>query len=174
MKRIFSGILLVLASAAAVGLAWSFRPSASLAPDVRADKVLVLKGDRVLELRKGGSVLKRYRISLGRNPVGAKQRQGDKRTPEGSYVIDGRNPASGYHLALHVSYPSAADRRRAGKLGVAPGGDIMVHGIKNGYGWIGPLHALVDWTSGCIAVTDPEIEEIWRAVPDGTPIEIRP
>jgi murein L,D-transpeptidase YafK len=111
---------------------------------------------------------------LGRNPVGPKLREGDKRTPEGLYAIESHNPRSSFHRALKVSYPSAADRIAAAKRGVAPGGDIMIHGIRNGLGFIGRLQRRLDWTAGCIAVTNPEIEEIYRAVPDGTPIEIRP
>lgn len=89
-------------------------------------------------------------------------------------MIDGRNAASEYHRSLHISYPDAEDRMRAARLGVAPGGAIMIHGLPRGKGWIGPGHRLYDWTLGCIAVTDPEIEEIWGLVPVGTPVEIRP
>ncbi len=140
----------------------------------KADKILVLKSQRKLMLLDHGRVLKTYKIALGSEPVGPKTRQGDHRTPEGLYRIDRRNPHSQFHWALHVSYPNASDRARARRLGVSPGGDIFVHGLPNGQGWIGAAHALHDWTDGCIAVTDQEIEEIWRAVPNGTPIEIRP
>ena len=98
----------------------------------------------------------------------------DARTPEGRYVIDSRNAASAYHKALHISYPNSDDRKRAAKLGVAPGGAVMIHGLPNGKGWVGPTHRLYDWTLGCIAVTDQEIDEIWNLVPVGTPVEIRP
>ena len=140
----------------------------------KANKVLVLKSERKLMLLDHERVLKTYRISLGGDPVGPKTRQGDHRTPEGLYVIDRRNARSQFHRALHISYPNAQDRARARRLGVSPGGDIYVHGLPNGQGWIGAAHTLHDWTDGCIAVTNEEIEEIWRAVPDGTPIEIRP
>jgi murein L,D-transpeptidase YafK len=113
-------------------------------------------------------------VSLGRHPVGPKEREGDKRTPEGLYLVESHKLNSSFHRALKVSYPSAADRIAAEKRGQPPGSDIMVHGIRNGLGLIGRLERLRDWTSGCIAVTNPEIEEIYRAVPDGTPIEIRP
>jgi murein L,D-transpeptidase YafK len=96
------------------------------------------------------------------------------RTPEGLYRIDGRNAHSQFHKSLHISYPNARDRERAQKLGVKPGGDIMIHGLPNGQGSVGKAHLQSDWTWGCIAVTDEEIEEIWRLVPDGTVIEIRP
>lgn len=170
-------VTLVLAVVAVIfGLAACdrFWPETPLKADTQADRIVVHKHERVLELMAGDVTLKRYTISLGREPVGAKQREGDGRTPEGRYRIDYRNPASGYHLALHISYPDAKDRARARKAGVSPGGDIMIHGMRNGYGWIGPLHRLVDWTNGCIAVTDAEMDEIWRAVANGTEIEIRP
>ena len=117
---------------------------------------------------RDGNQMKTYRIALGRNPVGAKQEEGDMKTPEGIYKIDGRNPQSSFHLALHISYPSDEDTKRAAAHGVAAGSDIMIHGIQNGRGWIGAFHRWKDWTAGCIAVTDEEIEELWRVTPDGT------
>ncbi|MGI8997269.1 MAG: L,D-transpeptidase family protein [Pyrinomonadaceae bacterium] len=111
---------------------------------------------------------------LGGQPIGHKFQEGDSKTPEGKYVVDRRNPHSRFHLALHLSYPNEADVARAKRAGVSPGGDIMIHGIRNGFGWIGRLHRVTDWTEGCIAVTDSEIEEIWRAVPDKTEITIEP
>jgi len=122
----------------------------------------------------GPTVLKTYKISLGTTPVGPKQRQGDHKTPEGHYVIDRRNPKSRFYRSLHISYPNADDRARAAQSEIDPGGDIMIHGLPNGFGWFGDLHLLHDWTDGCIAVSDEEMDEIWRAVPDGTPIEIKP
>jgi murein L,D-transpeptidase YafK len=121
-----------------------------------------------------GDVLKTYRIALGGNPEGPKERQGDNKTPEGIYFIDARNRDSQYHLSLHISYPNEHDKQRAKELGVSPGGDIMIHGIKNGFSWVGDAHAETDWTKGCIAVTDGEIEEIEKLVPNGTIVEIRP
>ncbi|HVP43708.1 MAG TPA: L,D-transpeptidase family protein [Terriglobales bacterium] len=140
----------------------------------KVDRILVAKRDHKLYLMSGDKVIKSYSVALGRGGLEPKRQQGDHRTPEGAYTIDRRNPNSHFHRALHVSYPNAADRERARKLGVSPGGDIMVHGITNGLGWLGSLHRKFDWTDGCIAVTDQEIEEIWALVPDGTPIEIRP
>lgn len=140
----------------------------------KVDKVVVVKRERKLLLMSEGNVVKTYRVALGRNPTGPKTQMGDHRTPEGTYVIDSRNPNSQYHRSLHVSYPSAKDTERARKLGKNPGGDIFIHGLPNGQGWIGKAHVLTDWTLGCIAVTNDEIEEIWRLVPNGTPIEIRP
>jgi murein L,D-transpeptidase YafK len=94
--------------------------------------------------------------------------------PEGAYVLDRRNAATKFSRSIHISYPNEADRARARHLGVDPGGDIMVHGLPNGFGWMEGMHRVKDWTDGCIAVTDQEMDEIWRAVPDGTPIEIQP
>jgi murein L,D-transpeptidase YafK len=139
-----------------------------------ADKILIEKKERRLALLSRGEVLKTYKIALGGNPIGPKERQGDNKTPEGTYVIDSRNKDSGYHLSLHISYPNEKDKKRARELGVSPGGDIMIHGIKNGFSWVGDSHTEVDWTKGCIAVTDEEIEEIDKLAPNGTIVEIRP
>ena len=140
-----------------------------------ADKILIEKKQRRLMLiAKGGEVLKTYKIALGGNPEGPKIRQGDDKTPEGTYLIDSRNKNSLYHLSLHISYPNERDKKRAKELGVAPGGDIMIHGMKNGFSWVGDRHAEVDWTKGCIAVTDEEIDEIGTLVRNGTVVEIMP
>jgi tetratricopeptide (TPR) repeat protein len=139
-----------------------------------ADKILIKKKERRLSLISKGKVLKTYKIALGGNPNGPKERQGDEKTPEGTYFIDSRNIDSRYHISLHISYPNKRDRKRAKELGVSPGGDIMIHGIKNGYSSVGDLHTEYDWTNGCIAVTDEEIEEIEKLVPNGTIVEIRP
>jgi tetratricopeptide (TPR) repeat protein len=138
------------------------------------DKILIEKKERRLTLISKGKVLKTYKIALGGNPDGPKERQGDNKTPEGTYVIDSRNRDSRYHRSLHISYPNEKDKKRAKQLGVSPGGDIMIHGIKNGFSWAGDLHTEVDWTKGCIAVTDEEIEEIDKLAPNGTIVEIRP
>jgi murein L,D-transpeptidase YafK len=142
--------------------------------DITADRVLIEKHTRRLTLFSRGRPVKTYRIALGRRPTGAKTMEGDGKTPEGSYVIDHRKPDSQFHRALRISYPNRVDRRRAAAGGVAPGGDIMIHGLPNGMGKIGALHRAYDWTNGCIAVTDDEIDEIWRAVPNGTSVEIVP
>jgi tetratricopeptide (TPR) repeat protein len=138
------------------------------------DKVLIEKKERRLTLILRGEVLKTYKIALGGNPIGPKERQGDNKTPEGTYVIDSKNKGSRYHRSLHISYPNEKDKKRAKELGVSPGGDIMIHGIKNGFSWAGDSHTEVDWTKGCIAVTDEEIEEIEKLAPNGTIVEIRP
>lgn len=142
--------------------------------DGTADRMVVDKGQHTLILLRQGKVLKTYHVALGRGGLGPKLRAGDNKVPEGLYRIVGRNAHSAFHLALHVGYPTPEQALQARFQGIDPGGDIMVHGIRNGLGWIGPLQSHFDWTKGCIAVTDQEIEEIWRAVPDGTTIEIRP
>ena len=143
-----------------------------LPASVVADKVVVLKSYRKLMLMRGDEVLKTYIVSLGGDPVGPKIRQGDNRTPEGRYVLDRHNANSQYHKSIHISYPNADDLARARKLGVSPGGELFIHGLPNDFHGHG--EALGDWTEGCIAVSNAEIEEIWRAVADGTPIEIKP
>lgn len=135
---------------------------------LRADRIVVNKGRREMLLLRGSSILRSYRVLLGREPVGHKEREGDGRTPEGRYLIDRRNPKSRYHLSLHISYPNERDRERAASLGVDPGGDIMIHGQNDG------MPRENDWTQGCIAVTDGEMDEIWGLVAEGTPIEILP
>src|SRR4030095_584935 len=149
-------------------------PSAHGALTEKADEVLVEKSKRTLSLLKEGQVFKTYRVSLGREPVGPKTEQGDEKTPEGDYLIDARNPHSQFHLSLRVSYPNAADRKQAKARGVDPGGLIMIHGLPNGFSDFGKTHLLLDWTDGCIAVTDSEIEEIWEAVKVGTKVRILP
>jgi tetratricopeptide (TPR) repeat protein len=138
------------------------------------DRIRIEKSARRLMLISQGEVLKTYKIALGGNPIGPKERQGDNKTPEGTYVIDARNTDSRYYLSLHISYPNERDKNRAKELGVSPGGDIMIHGIKNGFSWVGDAHAGVDWTKGCIAVSNGEIEEIAKLAPNGTIVEIRP
>lgn len=138
------------------------------------DRILIEKNARRLMLISKGEVLKTYKIALGGDPIGPKERQGDNKTPEGTYVIDSRNRDSSFHRSLHISYPNEKDKKRAKELGVSPGGNIMIHGIKNGLSWVGDAHSEVDWTKGCIAVTDEEIEELDRLVPNGTTVEIRP
>ena len=141
---------------------------------LQADHVVVLKKERRLELLSQGKLIKTYKVALGSDPIGPKTRQGDHKTPEGSYILDSRNPHSKFYKSLHISYPSARDRAQANQGGFSPGGDVYVHGLPNGYRYIGAAHLLRDWTDGCIAVTDEEMDEIWKAVPDGTQIEIRP
>ncbi|WP_115733099.1 L,D-transpeptidase family protein [Aminobacter aminovorans] len=138
------------------------------------DLVRVDKSERRLELLSGDKVVSSYAMALGANPVGHKAREGDERTPEGRYVLDWRNPESGYFRSIHISYPDADDVAAAKRAGVEPGGMIMIHGQPNGYGWWSWLMQLFDWTNGCIAVTDEDMAEIWQMVANGTPIEINP
>ncbi len=172
-------VLRVVAAVAALALpvsavAFQLQPEPHVLPAATADRVVVEKAARRLHLYAGGRLIGSYAVALGGAPQGPKVREGDERTPEGRYRISGRNAQSRYYRALRISYPSAGDRARAAAADVPPGGDIMIHGLPNGLGWLGGLHRLSDWTAGCIAVTDTEMDEIWHAVPDGTPIEIRP
>jgi murein L,D-transpeptidase YafK len=165
-------MILLLAGAAPVRADDFIDPP--LLSDVTADRVVVEKAVRRLTLFAGDRPLKVYRVALGRWPLGAKRQQGDQKTPEGQYRIDGHAERTNFHLALHISYPEAADRARAARMGRRPGGSILIHGLPSGWWFLGHRHLKYDWTDGCIAVTDAEIEELWRVVPDGTPIEIRP
>jgi len=139
-----------------------------------ADKVLVLKSDRKLLLLDNGEPFASFEVALGREPVGPKRQEGDGRTPEGFYHLDWRNPDSQYYRSIHVSYPAGRDIRRARQAGVDPGDSIMIHGLPEDFAWMGTRHTREDWTEGCIAVTNAEMDVIWNRVPDGTPIEIRP
>ena len=134
-----------------------------------AERLVVYKSDRKMELWSNNKITKVYQISLGGNPKGHKKLQGDSKTPEGLYYIDSKNPNSRFHLNLGISYPNEEDRLNSKN----PGGDIKIHGLKNGKGFIGKFHRLFDWTDGCIAVTNIEIEELYEAVPIGIPIEIK-
>ncbi|ALJ00754.1 hypothetical protein DC20_19410 [Rufibacter tibetensis] len=138
------------------------------------DKLIVLKSERKLLAFSNGKLKKTYTISLGRNPKGDKQYEGDSRTPEGSYTINDKNPNSGYHKNLGVSYPDSEDIRQAKMLGKPAGGAIKIHGLRNGTGFVGKFHRLMDWTQGCMAVTNEEVDELYSSVPLGTPILIEP
>jgi murein L,D-transpeptidase YafK len=140
----------------------------------KIDRIVIEKSQHTMELMDGARVVKSYKVALGGNPKGAKDRQGDHKTPEGLYSVDSKNPNSRFHKALHISYPSPADREHAKKLGVSPGGDVEIHGLASKWGWIGVGHRMKDWTDGCIAVTNEEIDEIYSLIKVGTPVEIRP
>lgn len=141
----------------------------------RADLIRVYKSERRMVLLKADTPISTYRISLGSAAdEGPKRREGDEKTPEGRYEIDWRNPKSVAHLALHISYPNSDDQRNAEANGFPPGGSIMIHGLPNGWGMLGDIHRLWDWTDGCIAVTNAEMRDIWSRVPDHTPIDIMP
>ena len=136
--------------------------------------IVVEKSKRVLTLFSGKKVLKSYRIALGGNPEGHKQQEGDSRTPEGRYIIDTKNPNSSFHLSLHISYPNKNDRASARKRGVSPGGAIMIHGTPDALTTLNAIGFYSDWTAGCIAVTNSDIEEIYASIKTGTPIVIKP
>ncbi|MDY0009082.1 MAG: L,D-transpeptidase family protein [Bdellovibrionales bacterium] len=160
-----------------VRAAESLNPPPGMAPQPQAvAAIVVFKSERRMELHdKYGNIVRSYRIALGKNPLGHKQYEGDNRTPEGRYMIDARNPNSEYHLSLRINYPSNKDRAEAKKRGQRPGGDIFIHGMPNGKGWMWwKYNTKTDWTNGCIAVTDKEIKEMWELVTDRTPITIRP
>jgi murein L,D-transpeptidase YafK len=139
-----------------------------------ADKIIIVKSARTMTLWSGHRILKTYKVALGGVPVGPKRIEGDHKTPEGDYVIDTKNSHSQFHLSLHISYPSAADQQRARSMGARPGDAIMIHGLARPFAYLGALHRKSDWTDGCVAVTNAEIEEIWKLVPVGTRVEIRP
>jgi murein L,D-transpeptidase YafK len=151
------------------------RPPPAMAPDgTQADTVEIHKAARRMELRRDGLLLRSYRVALGFAPQHHKEREGDGRTPEGCYAIDARNPRSRFHLSLRVSYPDQRDRARAAALGVAPGGDIYIHGQPNGWRrWL-VRHPRRDWTNGCIAVANREMREVWALVPTGARVVIHP
>ena len=155
-------------------LLWSALFLIAETPGAVIDRVVVYKHEHKLVLLSQGKEVRSYRVALGREPIGPKTRQGDHKTPEGVYALDSRNPNSQFYKAFHVSYPNSKDIAAARKLGVSPGGDIMVHGLPKKYAWVGHSHTLHDWTDGCIAVTNDEMDEIWRLVHVGTPIEIKP
>jgi len=168
-------IFLLVVCLMAVGVAAAaYLNFAPLPQDAVADRIVVEKSARRLTLFHNGRVLKTYSVALGRAPIGPKEYEGDQRTPEGNYTIEFHKPDSDYHLALHISYPEQRDIDRAAVQGLSAGSDIMIHGLPNGRGWIGRFHRRSDWTAGCMAVANFEIEEIYRAVSDGTPIELRP
>jgi murein L,D-transpeptidase YafK len=142
-------------------------------PVALADSIVIEKKARRLTLYHMGRPLRSYRVALGTQPVGDKRSRGDNRTPEGLFSIDALNENSDYHLALHISYPDERHQLRADSLGIDPGGDILIHGLPKGRAGIGAKHRLTDWTNGCIALTDEEMEQIWNVVPIGTPVEIK-
>lgn len=136
------------------------------------DLVTVNKAERRMYLLEQGQIVREFQIALGRNPVGHKQQEGDRRTPEGRYRLDYVKEDSAYYRSMHISYPSDEDRARAKARGVDPGGFIMVHGQRNGFGWSGWLTQRFNWTDGCIALTNREMDEFLALVPVGTEILI--
>ncbi|WP_268235307.1 L,D-transpeptidase family protein [Silvibacterium dinghuense] len=139
----------------------------------QADHIVILKSQHQMVLMTQGKLLRTYRVALGR-ASGNKERRGDHKTPLGHYVIDQKNAQSRFHLALHVSYPNAADQQHAREAGVDPGDAILIHGVRKQFAWLGSLQHDIDWTDGCIAVTNDEMDEVWKLVPTGTPVDIEP
>ena len=140
----------------------------------KADLVRVVKSESRLYLLRDDQVFGSYNVVFGANPKGHKEREGDERTPEGRYYLTYKNPNSAFHLSIHVSYPNAEDREHARQLGVDPGGDIMIHGQKNGKEWLSRFSRFVNWTDGCIALSNSDMDEVWDAIDAGIPIEIEP
>lgn len=166
--------LLIVAGLWAWGSFAESRLKSSLAELPKADKIVVRKAQRTLTLYRASEVLKSYKVALGANPIGHKEFEGDGKTPEGNYTIDSKNPKSRYFLNLGISYPNSADTQNAKNAGKSAGGDIKIHGLPNGWSAFGSIFGIFDWTSGCIAVDNASMKEIYEAVAVGTPIEILP
>ena len=165
MKHIIPFSLLIFLALCGAGTAQSIE---------KADLVIVVKHEYKLYLIKEGKLFASYPVVFGPNPKGHKQQQGDNRTPEGDYVLDYKNPNSKYYKSIHISYPNAEDRANARKRGVSPGGDIMIHGQPNRWGKFSLVTQLFNWTNGCIALSNTDMDAVWDAVDPGTPIQIRP
>ena len=155
-------------------LVYYFYPEKRLPEGIHIDKLVVYKSKRQLLAYSDGKIIKKYTISLGGAPVGHKRFEGDKKTPEGIYYIHDKNPDSGYYKNLGVSYPNENDAAYAKQHQKSPGGDIKIHGLRNRTGIVGKFHRWKDWTLGCIALTNREIDELYASVPVGTVIEIMP
>jgi murein L,D-transpeptidase YafK len=178
VARAVALLVLVAALATASGVPTAAADETAYSPfwptSQTADRIVVHKMDRELDVLRQGQVLYRFRISLGRRPYGAKLYEGDGRTPEGTYFIDGRNPDSRFYKSLHISYPNANDIAAASFHGVSAGGAIVIHGVPPELEDLGPRQADLDWTEGCIAVTNEQMDILWSTVPDGTVIQILP
>ena len=158
----------------AVLVVYYFYPESKLPHQVNIDKLEVLKSKRQLLAYSKGKLIKTYKIALGFCPKGRKQVDGDGKTPEGLYFINDKNPRSVCHKNLGISYPNREDMLNAKKAGLQPGGSVKIHELSNGKGFIGKFHRWYDWTDGCVAVTDAEIDELYSHTPIGTPILIKP
>jgi murein L,D-transpeptidase YafK len=153
--------------------AWNYRTRlcepAAAGP---VDRIYVDKSDHWMAVYRHGQIIREFRVSLGRGGLRPKEKAGDNRVPEGLYTISAHNPDSAYHLSLRISYPTAEQSAAAAARGLSAGGDIMIHGLPNGHGSVGSRQQMVDWTAGCIAVTNPEMDWLYRVVPDGAVVEI--
>ena len=167
-------IILIAVVAIAFGLIYNYYPEQKLPADSQVDLLVVQKSKHQMMAYSEGKLLKTYQISLGDAPVGHKEFEGDEKTPEGFYTINAKNDKSGYHKNLGVSYPNVNDIDHAKALGLSPGGDIKIHGIRNGLGIINKFQRLFNWTNGCIALTNSEVDELYSSVKIGTSIEIQP
>lgn len=155
-------------------ICYYLNPEEALPQNIHIDKLIVLKSERLLQAYSKGDLIKSYKISLGGNPIGHKVCENDNKTPEGIYFITDKNANSDYYKNLHISYPNKSDKQNAAKLGLQPGGGIKIHGLKNNLGFFGKIHRWYDWTEGCIALTNNEIDELFTAVKIGTEINIKP
>ena len=171
IKSLLNAFIFILLLIISVNNANSENPPVS---EIAADYILVEKSLKRLTLFSHEKPIKSYTVAIGRNPIGPKLEEGDQKTPEGRYIIDTRNQDSDSYLSLHISYPNTIDRELASLAGLTSGGNIVIHGTGDEYAWMGKFHSVLDWTDGCIAVTNEEIQEIWGLVPDGTVIDIRP
>lgn len=169
---IMNRILVFLATAALVVVDARQHLAAAAIP--RVERVVVYKSRQVMELQAGNEVVRSYNVALGRSPLGPKERAGDNRTPEGTYAIDWHKKESKFYKSLHISYPNKRDLATANNRGLSPGGNIMIHGLPKGFEDLADVHYIRNWTKGCIAVNNAEMDEIWQLVADGTPIEIKP
>lgn len=158
---IIAGLLLMLLTAVASAMD-------------KADFVYVDKSAAKLYLSKDGRIIKEYKVAFGANPKGHKQREGDNRTPEGLYLLDFKKDNSEYHKAIHISYPNREDVFRAKRQGLNPGGDIMIHGQMKGYEQYAHIMQDFNWTNGCIALSNQDLEEVWAAIEVPVPIRIKP
>lgn len=155
-------------------MTYNFLPEEKLPKNTKIDSLIVFKSKRELQVWENGALIKKYKVSLGKNPFGPKQIEGDNKTPEGNYVIFDKNPQSDYHNNLGISYPNNFDLENSKKLKISAGSDIKIHGIPNGFGFLGKIYRKFDWTAGCIALANREIDEISNSTKIGTPIKIFP
>lgn len=170
MRRLLWAIPVLGLSSLATYYFW---PVTAIPEGIVIDYIVVDKSQHRLQAFAKGQLIVSYGVAIGKHPVGTKECEGDLKTPEGVYTISGRNPYSGYHKNLGISYPNAADRARANRIGKPTGGDIKIHGLKNGHGYIGRFHRWIDWTNGCIALSNDEMDELYTHVKTGAIIEIK-
>lgn len=138
------------------------------------DRIVVEKSQRTLSVYSNQERLRQYKISLGKSPIGHKEKEGDHKTPEGIYSISAKKPNHKFHKALAISYPNQKDKENATRKGHSPGGGVLLHGYEPHLSWVSQNHPLLDATRGCILLTNPEMEQIFNATPIGTTIEIKP